>query len=230
MQFIFSIGGKMKKYFTMAGLMITLLMITLACALSSSILPSSSPETLPTIESIPTSIPGWEKFEAKGVELWLPESYDGGNVSEDLNTVVEKIKALGPEFENMAAVIEQNPDMFAIWAFDSKIGASGSLTSAAITFEKVLSVISIDTYLDAAQNQLPASFVVTDRQILKLNDYDAGRLMIEFSISGINGKELMYAIKNGNVVWVITYGTSADEFDQRLPVFEKSAITFNVND
>ena len=80
-----------------------------------------------TTEILPTSIPGWEKFEANGVELWLPESYDGGNLKEDLQTVVEKIKSLGPEYENMATVIEQNPDMFAIWAFDSNIGASGSL-------------------------------------------------------------------------------------------------------
>ena len=54
--------------------------------------------------------------------------------------------------------------------------------------------------------------------------------MIEFSITGTNGKELMYAIKNGNTFWVITYGTGADEFDQRLPEFEKSALTFKVND
>jgi hypothetical protein len=205
-------------------------MITLACALSPSILPVSKPITLPTNEILPTSIPGWEKFEAKGVELWLPESYDGGNISEDMQTVVDKIKSLGPEYENMATVIEQNPDMFAIWAFDSNIGASGSLTSAAITFEKVLSVITIDTYLDAATSQLPASFVVTDRKIVKLNGYDAGRLMIEFSITGSNGKELMYAVKNDNVFWVITFGTGADEFDQRLPIFEKSALTFKVND
>jgi serine/threonine-protein kinase len=220
----------MNKYLVKVGFTTTILMITLACALSPSILPTSKPEILPTIETLPTSIPGWEKFEANGVELWLPESYDGGNVKEDLQTVVEKIKSLGPEYQNMATVIEQNPDMFAIWAFDSKIGASGSLTSAAITFEKVMSVITIDTYLDAASSQLPASFVVTDRQIVKLNGYDAGRLMIEFSISGTDGKELMYAVKNGNTFWVVTYGTGADEFDQRLPEFEKSALTFKVND
>lgn len=220
----------MKKSLAMSGFMISAIMVSLACVLSPSIFPTSKPVTLPTIEITPTLIPGWEKFEGKGVELWLPESYDGGNVSEDLQTVVEKIRSLGPEYENMASVIEKNPDMFAIWAFDSKIGTSGSLTSAAITFEKVKSVITIDTYLDAVSSQLPASFKVTDRQIVKLNGYDAGKLLIEFTISGTNGKELMYAVKNGNTFWVITYGTGADEFDLRLPEFEKSALTFKVND
>jgi|WetSurMetagenome_2_1015567.scaffolds.fasta_scaffold07258_3 hypothetical protein len=220
----------MKKSLAMSGFMISAIMVSLACVLSPSIFPTSKPVTLPTIEITPTLIPGWEKFEGKGVELWLPESYEGGNVSEDLQTVVEKIRSLGPEYENMASVIEKNPDMFAIWAFDSKIGTSGSLTSAAITFEKVKSVITIDTYLDAVSSQLPASFKVTDRQIVKLNGYDAGKLLIEFTISGTNGKELMYAVKNGNTFWVITYGTGADEFDLRLPEFEKSALTFKVND
>jgi hypothetical protein len=193
------------------------------------IVPTLTEEISPTSEIIPPALMGWKKFNGKGLELWLPESYNGGNL-EDLNKMVEALNNLGPEYENIAAVIEQNPDTFAIWAFDSQIGNSGALTSANIVFKKVISAVTIDDYIDASLKQLPGIFVITDRQIVKLDKYDAGRLVIESSVSGILGKELMYVINNGNMFWVITYVTGSDEFNKRLPEFEKSALTFKVND
>lgn len=158
----------------------------------------------------------------------MPESYEGGNLDEDIDVIVERLRNLGPDFEQMAQMIEQNPSMFVIWAFDSEVGDSGFLTNVAVTTEKVLSAITIDTYLDAALKQLPAQFQVVDRDIVSLEDHQAGRLIIEFTISGVVGKEVMYAVKDDNTMWVITCATGAEEFDQRLPVFEQSAFTFAI--
>jgi len=179
-------------------------------------------------EPTATPIPGWEKFEGEGVELWLPESYDGGDLDEDLDVVVENLRRLGPDFEQMAQIIEQNPTMYVIWAFDSEVGSSGVLSNVALTKERVLSAITMDTYLDAATNQFPAAFEVTERDIVTLGDYEAGRLVIEFEIQGVGGKELMYAVKDGTTMWAFVYATGADEFDERLPVFEQSALTFAI--
>ncbi len=179
-------------------------------------------------EPTETPIPGWEKFEGEGVELWLPESYDGGNLSEDLDVVVENLRRLGPDFEPMAQVIEQNPSMYIIWAFDSEVGSSGFLSNVALTKERVLSAVTMDTYLDAAVNQFPAAFEVTERDIVTLGDYEAGRLVIEFVIQGMGGKELMYAVKDGTTMWAFVYATGAEEFDERLAVFEQSALTFAI--
>jgi hypothetical protein len=88
--------------------------------------------------------------------------------------------------------------------------------------------MTIDTYLDAALKQLPAAFQVVERDIISLDDHQAGRLVIEFTISGIVGKEVMYAVKGDNAMWVITYATAAEEFDQRLPFFEQSALSFAI--
>ena len=199
-------------------LLISLLFLisTLACALTGKSQPSA------------TSIPGWEKFEGGGVELWLPESYEGGNLDEDLEVVVEGLRTLGPDFTQMADLIEQNPSMFVIWAFDSEVGNSGALTSVAVTTEKVLSAITIDTYLDAALDLFPPQFQVVERENVTLGDYPAGRLVIEFTISGSAGKEVMYAVKDGNTMWILTFGTGASEFNQRLPDFEQSVQSFEI--
>ena len=175
-----------------------------------------------------TPIPGWEKFEGGGVELWLPESYRGGDLAEDIEVIVEILRRLGPDYESVAQMIEQNPSMYVIWVFDSEIGDSGFLTNVAVTTEKVLSAVTLDTYLDAAAEQLPAQFQVIERDIITLVDYQAGRLVLEFVISGVAGKEVLYVVKDGSTMWAMTFATAAEEFDQRLPAFEQSALTFAI--
>jgi hypothetical protein len=182
----------------------------------------------PTPQPMATPIPGWEKFEGGGVELWLPESFDGGNLEEDLDVVVENLRRLGPDYEQLAQIIEQNPSMYVIWVFDSEVGSPGFLTSVAITTEKVMSAITLDTYLDAAASQFPAEFQIQERDIVTLGEYQAGRLVIDFTIQGVDGSELLYVVKDGTTIWAITYGTGAQEFDERLPVFEQSALTFAI--
>ncbi len=189
---------------------------------------AAPPQPTATAPPTATPIPGWEKFEGGGVELWLPESYRGGDLAEDIEVIVEILRRLGPDYEQVAQMIEQNPSMYAIWVFDSEIGDSGFLTNVAVTTEKVLSAVTLDTYLDAVARQLPAQFQVIERDIITLVDYQAGRLVLEFVVSGLAGKEVLYVVKDGNTMWGITFATAAEEFDQRLPVFEQSALTFAV--
>lgn len=175
-------------------------------------------------------IPGWQKFEAGGVELWLPESWEGGDPSEemDMEMIVEELRSLGPDFEEYAQLIEENPSMFVLWVFDYEVGVSGGLTNVSVAKQKVLSTMTIDTYLDLLSEQLPAPFQVVERGMVTLTDHEAGRLVVKADISGEAVKELMYMIKEGTTMWFITFSTGAEEFARRLPVFEQSALTFAI--
>ncbi|TET51418.1 MAG: hypothetical protein E3J64_06915 [Anaerolineales bacterium] len=177
-----------------------------------------------------TPIPSWKRFEGGGAELWLPESYEGGNIAEDVETVADTLRQLGPDFEQMAQLIEQNPDMYAIWAFDMHVGDLGFLTNVNVIREQVMSATTLDAHMDAALAQLPSQFQVTDREAATLGDLQAGRVIILFDIGGMQGAGLMYVAKDDNTMWVITYATSASEFDQRLSTFEESAGTFAILD
>lgn len=174
----------------------------------------------------PTAIPGWEKFEGEKIELWLPESYEGGNLQEDLDVIAANLRRLGPDYEQMAQFIEQNKDLFVLWAFDSDIGSSGLLTNVNVTTERVVSAVTIDSYLDATIAQLPPQFQVVEREKISLDRHQAGKLVTEFTIAGIEGKQALYVIKDGTTVWVTVFTTGAEEFEQRLPVFEQSINNF----
>jgi hypothetical protein len=174
-------------------------------------------------------VPGWARFEGGGVELWLPHSYRGGELSgENLEVIVEGIRRLGPDFESAAQLIERNPSVFVIFAVDSDVGDSGILTSMNIAAEHVPSAVTVNTYLDIVAKKLSRRYHVVERGIVPLDHYEAGRLVVELEIQGVHMKSVMYAVKDGSTIWVLNYGTGAEEFTQRVPDFEESARTFSV--
>jgi hypothetical protein len=204
----------MKKSIFILALLISLLLV------------GCSPAPTATLQPTPTPIPGWVEFSAPGVSLWLPESFQGGDLANDLDVITQQLKTRGAEYETIVKMIEQNQSAFTIWAFDTNTGPSGALTNANVVKEQVVSAVTLDSYADAVQSQLPSDFTITERQPVKLDNYDALRLTLEMSEPSI--KEIIYLVKPGNTMWVVTYATGADEFAERLPTFEQSANTLRV--
>ena len=171
---------------------------------------------------------GWIKLEGIGMEMWLPESYIGGDSAENLDSVVSKMRTLDADFEAMAQKIEQNSFLYDMWAFDSEVGESGFLTNVSVISEEASPDMSEDSYLDLWAAQLPAQFQVVDRGTVSVGDGQAERLYIEATLYDIPAKEVLYVIKNESTFWVITFATGLAEFDQRLPEFEQAISTFSV--
>ena len=190
---------------------------------------SAQDTATPRLEArAPLAIPGWSKFEGNQVELQLPQTFKGGDLAKDVEVFTAELRKLGPDFEPILQTIQRNPNAFALWAFDSEVGPSGNLTNVNIVSESVPSAITLDTYLDAAKRQFPPQFNVIEQEIIQLDRYTAGRLTTEFNLNGVKGKQLAYVIKQDTTVWVVTYSTGQDEFNQRVSRFETSIDTFYI--
>ena len=169
---------------------------------------------------------GWKKFTGSGVEVYLPPAFQGGDPSADVQNVVERLRALGPDYEDLAKVVEADPSAFAIWVFDSTSATSGFLTNLNVVLDRVPAGVTLKEYIDATVKQLPGDFHIASRAELRLNGREAARLVMEFTVQDVKGSQLIYLVKDPSGIWTITYSTSAAEFQTRLPDFEKSATTF----
>lgn len=192
--------------------------------------PQTSQQTSRPFVGTQTTIPGWKKFEGRGAQLQLPESYNGGDLSQNLDVVVQKLESLGPYYQQVAQSLKQNSSVFALWAFDSKASKSGFLSNAAILTEPVGSTVTTDTYLDVLTKQLPSEFRVVERKQVTLDRYQGVQIVTEATISGVTAKQIIYTIKQGSNIWAVTFTTSAEEFEERLPSFQQSINTFSVSD
>jgi len=183
-----------------------------------------------TSYSAGTVVEGWKMFKGGGAELWLPASYEGGDLSKDLDVVVERVRALGPDYEAIARTMERNRSAFAIWAFDSQIGESGGLTNVTVVSERVPSAVTVETYLGLVRKKLTKDFRVVDQGMVSLALYQAGRVVLEADLGRAHIKQIMYVVKNGSTVWVVNFATGADEFDARSPAFESSVRNLRVHE
>ncbi len=205
------------------GVSVVLFLAITACGLFSQASPTA------TFRPEPTPIPGWAKFEGNGVELWLPDTYQGGDLTKDLEVIKEKLKNLGPESEQSLKAIEQvNPATSILWAIDSEVSSSGFLSNVNVFKEQVLSTITVDTYMDAIEKQLPFSFKLIERNNVQLDSYNAGRMLFNSTASRVQTMEIFYIIKEDNIIYGIVYATYVDGFEQRQAIFEKSINTFRV--
>jgi hypothetical protein len=174
-----------------------------------------------------TAIPGWEKFSGGGIELWMPESFEGGDLANDLDVILERLRSLGPDYEKLAEIIEQNPSAIVLLVYDTKIGSAGFLTNVNVVKEKVVSTMTLELYLESSAKQMASyGFKVSEQKIIQLDNYEAGRLVVQ--ADALMAKEAMYVIKDKNTMWVITYATGIAEFSARLPTFDQSANTINI--
>lgn len=185
--------------------------------------PTPTESTPSTIENTPPVIPpGWKKFQGGGAELWLPESYliiDKKN----LNNLVKRLKTLGPKGNLSAQFLQVGYSQSRIWAFDSTTGNSGfPTTNLTVINEQVSLEYNIETYLKEISKGLRIVDLKTG--LAENSQVEVGQIIV----LGINSKQIHYVFKNKNTIWHVMFSTSQEEFEQRLPIFEASILTFSV--
>jgi hypothetical protein len=203
--------------------------------------PTLTPETTATLAPTSTLAPtgtavpspeaplapaGFKKFSGEGMEIWLPEAFIGGNLSTDLDLIIANLKNLGPQFEQMAAQIEQNRSMFKLWAFDNRTAQTNFLVNVSVANQPVLSGVTVESVMSATAEMLPASFTVVEQKLLTTGAYEMGRLIIDAEIQGVRAREALYFIKDGSTLWLVTCASGRDDFAQHLVEFEQAVATF----
>jgi serine/threonine-protein kinase len=168
---------------------------------------------------------GWKAIAGEGIVLSLPGNYEGGNPSTDIEKIGEQLKAIAPDYNEKIQALKRNPEAIALIAFDPQSPSVGTLTNVSITKQKATDGTTVEQYLKSAKEQLTPQYNVVEQKLVSLDQYQAGRMVAEATAGETPIKQLFYVVQDGNIVWLVTYSTTAAEFDQRLPNFEKSIRT-----
>jgi len=181
-----------------------------------------------TLRTTATPITKWKKISADNVEISLPDNYIGGDVATDLDIIVGKLGEFGSKYQSKIDALKENQSLFKIYAFDPVIGDSGYLTSAIIYYLDMGSKTTLDACTEASLNGRPSSWKIINQKDVQLGQYEAKQATLELTEKSVTASILSYYIEHGNICYIITYVTAKEEFDDRLPVFEQSANTFNI--
>lgn len=171
---------------------------------------------------------GWQKFETEKLELWLPDSYVGGDPRRDLRSIIERSPKLGPMYQLVSKAVD-SPRSEEEWRRRfAKDQTKGKTKDGAVEFffrafdydveslhhdrfpyvhvlrEKVGLLRRgepLPTYLLKSMNSLSSEFRASavEQSIVRLGPYEAGRLVIEIA----QKKKLLGSTSPG--MWQLSY-------------------------
>lgn len=192
--------------------------------------PTATPEPTATPKFTPTPIPGWTKFEGGDVELWLPAGYEGGDSVENLEMIAATIRSLGAGYEQVAQLLEQDPEAMPFFALDTENPG----TTVNVTVREIPAEVSLEEfmkeYVRALEEQVFFKIQVTQQTVVTLDRYQAGQLLLEVGTVEAQAPnfQLTYVIKEDNRVWAVNYGALPEQIGQQLPIFQQSIQTFRI--
>ena len=181
-----------------------------------------------TVASAPAAPANWKRFEGAGFQIWLPQTYVGGDQAEAGRAIAEYADALGPASTNMADWFKQNPSSAALLVFDPLVESNEVISSLSLSNWQDSPEMTLEEYMDEFAKVYSPPFKVTDHGRVSLGGREAGRVAAHFEDDRHPSDEVTYIIRADGVVYVLTYATRSIEAARRLRIFEKSAGTFAV--
>ena len=172
--------------------------------------------------SVQIGAKNWKKVQGEGITLKLPPGFEGGNPSKDINTLEEQLKTVAPDYERKIAILKQNPGAIALLAFDTKKSPQEGVTSINVRPEKLDEELTVKDYLEIAKEQITPAYKIKEEEITAIDGREAGRILAEAEKNNTKIKQLFYVVQDGETFWLVTYSTTSEEFEERLPDFEKS--------
>lgn len=192
-------------------------------------LPATIAQTKPVdpLTATPAAIPGWQAIRGRGAELWLPSQFKGGEPSDQiLKSLLANMAALGPEAATLGKLIAQNPTSISLLAVDPQPSTAEGVALVIVGSAAVPSMVTLDLVLQYFDQALPPQVKVLDRRMTKVQNQDAARFVTEIKHGPVSAKQVTYVIKQDTLMWTINYTTGAENYAQRLPIFEQSIQTF----
>lgn len=201
---------------------------------TSTLQPSPTSIVTSTVWPTVTPIPNWNEYSFLGnqARIWLPASYWGGDTATSSGAIMEGFKttfkdeAFTMDVEGLLAIPE-----IAFFAFDTE-----STTSARIAYvgSEPLNPdldLSMDFYLNRMMDNFSdASDRVVERQIIQLDHYQTGKLVVESKVPTGDSESfitiVIYMVQVDDTMWSITFRTGREEYKDYQDIIETSANSF----
>ncbi|KAA3643072.1 MAG: hypothetical protein DWQ07_21380 [Chloroflexi bacterium] len=198
-----------------------------------------------TAVPVDDDLTGWQLVDSGTAEIWVPGDYEVINFSEGFDEAfaelftglteifVEEISEFSEEEGGEPIPTVDSSELEEFFNFELVIAADqSSFTGMFLVAEDVDPATDLESEINRTiTQQNEPGFRLSDRAIVELPNYNAGRLLYDGvdASSGLPVKQVAYLILQGDRLWTIIYTTSSDFFgDLYVSTFEKSIGTFEV--
>ena len=183
----------------------------------------------PTETAVPyeSLIPeGWIRMGSDEVEFWVPPTYVGGDVKNDLNGVADRVAAADPDFASIADGLRQDPPTSCwFWALETVRSPNDYQPGLGLGFEDAPGA-DVEAYADAVISNFTADVIVLKRRDFEVGGYPAKRIEIEATDVTVRIQEAIYIIQDGDRFWYFVCTSHLNDFFERQSEFDQVVRTF----
>jgi hypothetical protein len=183
-----------------------------------------SAATLPVLgEGIP---PDWKEYTATTISLKLPPQFESvNNIDFERQERIVRYRSQGYEF--LAARLEGDPFDYRFW-FNYPQPETVPYAVHVVVKADFLPTLTLDEYIDQTYDDKMQGFMFADRQEFEIENLQARRILLEAPLAGSAIRVVEYIITDDINLWVISCGSTVQEFDAWLPIFDRIATSFRL--
>lgn len=175
-------------------------------------------------------IDGWHQIKGQDISLSLPETYQGGSLSTEVDLIIPPQETVDNNIRERLKRVKQSGEAIALLAIDS-----AALSNPVITNVNITSVdndsdipITLAEYVSPLLNQLEkdAQIIISEEVSINNNYPNAVKITLSLSQPNNNLRQLIYVIPDEEKFWLVTYTASQEIFERELATFERSIESF----
>jgi len=169
--------------------------------------------------------PDWVQYTATTIEISAPPQFESVNVADERQQRIATYRSQGYEF--LAARLEDDTFDYRFW-FNDLRSDNDTYDTHIVLKAGFLPTETLEEYVDEAYGAGLQGFQVADRQAFDIENLQAQRLQLDASLNGLPIRVADYVVTDGVNLWIISCGTTLEEFDPWLPVFDRVARSFHL--
>jgi hypothetical protein len=208
---------------------------TITLVPTNTLAPTNTPVPVATEVPYVAQIPeGWKQFVGNGLEIYLPNSWQGGT-DNDLDLVFAELKKMSPEMATLASQVEAQRNQIRFFAIDFDASSSGTnINATKICAQVPLNVTLLNDICkqtNEVYEKIGGTFTCVSQEIIQTNAYKkVGVIIAEQEINNQKVKSIQYLVDDGNCFWMFTLTTSHENFENYRKILETSMETFRITE
>jgi len=189
---------------------------------------------------------GWVRLESKRAALWLPPGFEAMDFGEFGDVMALMMYAMTEAMGQMAGEIasefatpipgQPTPTLVSleelqqIVVFDFVVAGSEDEAALFMVGDPPKEGVALDSAIQGALDSFEGESTVEKQHVITDKPYPMARLEVlsADAETGRTGRQLVYVFIIDDRAWSLTYVAPSERFEQLLPLFEKSAASFEL--
>ena len=172
--------------------------------------------------------PATALYQANGVELTLPDTFQLGDVDSSLDTLMDSLPSEAQPYEQMLLdFYAENKDDIILWAYDTE-NPTRNYTNLLIIRNEALAGIPLSMLTTFASALFDDALESVLNETITLGERETLRLVTNAQVNEDGNSQVIYLFQESGVLWILGFFTNQEDIESQMLTFDDAVSSFNI--